>query len=193
MGDASALTGCSFMTRGGGPEYTFARLDIVQANHPAQTLPAQHSSCAPTYHLKARTCVKLFLLVASALLYLVALTLPALHGGGDSVGGLVILLFGWMQVFDGQCIAWMSNPLFFIAWLCYFLKLYRMSSGLMLSACLIGLDTFRATKFAKNEAGHEVLIDHVGAAFYVWELSFLALLAVVLLRLSESRRQVAPG
>lgn len=148
---------------------------------------------AAVHHFKIGTCVKLFLLVSSALLYLVALCLPALHGGRDDVGGLVILLFGWIQVFDGQCVAWMSNPLFFIALLCYFLKLYRMASALMLSACLIGLDTFCATKFAKNEAGHEVLIDHVGAAFYVWELSFLALLALVLIRLSESRRQVAVG
>ena len=127
--------------------------------------------------------MKVSLLVLSALLYGIALCLPALHGGNDQLGGFVILLLGWIQLVDGQCIAWLSNPLFFLAWLCYFLKLDKLAAALLVSACLIGLDTFRATRFDKNEAGHQVTIDHVVAAFYVWELSFLILLAVVLMRL----------
>nr|WP_283161902.1 hypothetical protein [Xanthomonas nasturtii] len=132
------------------------------------------------------------MLIASALLYVVALCLPALHGGADQVGGLIILLFGWIQILDGQCIAWVSNLLFFGAWLCYFVKFYRMASGLLFAACLIGMDTFRATRYLKNEAGHEVIIDQVGAAFYVWELSFVALLVLVLMRLSEMRSSKQP-
>lgn len=127
--------------------------------------------------------VKRFLLVLSALLYVVALCLPALHGGDEHLGGFVILLLGWMQVVDGQCIAWMSNPLYWLAWLCYGLKVDKMAAALLMAACLIGLDTFRATRFDKNEAGHQVMIDHVGAAFYVWALSFVVLLVVVLIRL----------
>ncbi|CAD1797414.1 hypothetical protein CPBF426_40200 [Xanthomonas arboricola pv. juglandis] len=127
--------------------------------------------------------MKIFLPVLSALLYGVALCLPALHGGNDHLGGFVILLLGWMQVVDGQCVAWMSNPLFFLAWLCYLFKVDKVAAALLVAACLIGLDTFRATRFDKNEAGHQVMIDHVGIAFYVWELSFVALLVVVLMRL----------
>ncbi|MCC4604526.1 hypothetical protein [Xanthomonas campestris] len=130
--------------------------------------------------------MKPFLLVLSALLYGIALCLPALHGGDTSVGGLVLLLFGWMQVIDGQCVAWMSNPLFLLAWPCHFLKLDKMAAALLMAACLIGLDTFRATRFDRNEAGHQVMIDHVGAAFYVWELSFVVLLTLVLMRISST-------
>ncbi|PKV10653.1 hypothetical protein [Xanthomonas prunicola] len=131
--------------------------------------------------------MKVFLLVVSALLYIAALCLPALQGGAEQVSGVVLLMFGWIQVFDGQCFAWLSNLLFFGAWLCYFFKSYRTTLGLLLSACLIGMDTFRATRYLKNEAGHEVIIDRVGAAFYVWELSFLALLIVVLMRMAKNR------
>ncbi len=127
--------------------------------------------------------MKLFPLLLSALLYGISLCLPALHGGNDQLGGFVILLLGWMQVLDGQCLAWMSNPLFLLAWLCYFLKADRMAAALLVAACLIGLDTFRATRFDKNEAGQQVMIDHVGAAFYVWELSFVVLLVLVLTRI----------
>ncbi|MCD0245988.1 hypothetical protein JWH11_08225 [Xanthomonas melonis] len=123
------------------------------------------------------------LLVSSALLYAAALCLPALHGGDTSLGGLAILLFGWMQVIDGQCVAWMSNPLFLLAWLGYFLKADRMAAVLLVAACLIGLDAFRATRFDRNEAGHQVMIDHVGVAFYLWELSFVVLLVLVLMRI----------
>ncbi|WP_372392582.1 hypothetical protein ACCQ05_00580 [Xanthomonas sp. NCPPB 3582] len=130
--------------------------------------------------------MKPFLLVLSALLYGIALCLPALHGGDTSVGGFVILLFGWMQVIDGQCVAWISNPLFLLAWLCYLLKVDKMAAALLVAACLIGLDTFRATRFDRNEAGHQVMIDHVGAAFYVWELSFVVLLVLVLMRISST-------
>ncbi|USJ02560.1 hypothetical protein MUG10_11070 [Xanthomonas prunicola] len=137
--------------------------------------------------------MKAFLLVVSALLYIAALCLPALHGGAEQVSGVVLLMFGWIQVFDSQCFAWLSNLLFFGAWLCYFFKADRTTLGLLLSACLIGMDTFRATRYLKNEAGHEVIIDRVGAAFYVWELSFLALLIVVLIRLSEKRSVKQPN
>ncbi|SBV52354.1 hypothetical protein XBLMG947_3149 [Xanthomonas bromi] len=126
-----------------------------------------------------------FLLVVSALLYVAALCLPALHGGAEQVSGVVLLLFGWIQVLDGQCIAWWINLLFFGAWLCYFVKFHRTASGLLVAACVIEMDTFRATGYLKNEAGHDVMIDRVGATFYIWELSFLALLIVVLMRLSK--------
>ncbi|MBO9739694.1 hypothetical protein J7432_11875 [Xanthomonas axonopodis pv. begoniae] len=133
------------------------------------------------------------LLVVSALLYVAALCLPALHGGAEHVSGVVLLMLGWIQVLDGQCVAWLANLLFFTAWLCYFFKADRTALGLLLSACLIGMDTFRANRYLKNEAGHEVMIDRVGAAFYVWELSFLALLIVVLMRLSEKRGVARPN
>nr|WP_217349459.1 hypothetical protein [Xanthomonas vasicola] len=127
------------------------------------------------------------MLVVSALLYVAALYLPALHGGAEQVSGVVLLMFGWIQVLDGQCFAWLGNLLFFGAWLCYVFKSDRAAFGQLLLACLVGVDTFRATRYLKNEAGHEVIIDHVGAAFYVWELSFLALLVVVLMHMAQNR------
>lgn len=37
------------------------------------------------------------------------------------------------------------------------------------------------------------MIDRIGAAFYVWELSFLVLVIVVLMRLSETRGVTRPN
>jgi len=114
-------------------------------------------------------------LVASALAYIVALFLPALYGGGSHVIGFVLLVLGWVQSHHGECYAWFANPVFFVGFFAFALRRFKVSLCCTALACLIGLDTFRATVFSLNEAGNDA-IEHVGAAFYVWQLSFIVLL-----------------
>jgi hypothetical protein len=117
-----------------------------------------------------------FLAIAT---YITSLFFPALLGGGTSLDGTTLLLFGWVQTLDGQCIAWLANPIFFAALAFYILKQFKFAAGLSFIAILVALDTFRATKFPPNEA-YEVAIDSVGLAFYVWMTSFILLLLVSL-------------
>lgn len=125
-------------------------------------------------------------LLLCALAYGVALFLPALHGGGSHLIGLVLLLLGWAQIASGACLAWLANPVFVAGFVAFAVRRFRLALGAAALSCLIGLDTFRAAVFSLNEAGHDVAIERVGAAFYVWELSFVVLLVA-------SARRVAVG
>ncbi len=115
-------------------------------------------------------------LIASALAYIVALSLPALYGGGSHIIGFVLRVLGWVQSNNGECYAWFANPVFFAGFFTFALRGVKVALCCAALACLIGLDTFRATVFSLNEAGNDVAIEHVGAAFYVWQLSFIVLL-----------------
>ncbi|KQQ70009.1 hypothetical protein ASF73_12955 [Xanthomonas sp. Leaf131] len=124
----------------------------------------------------------------SAVVYLISLFLPALHGGGKQIVGLVLLLLGWLQTADAQCFAWLANPLYLAAWGALLFKRFALSCSIALVACVVGLDTFRATVFSPDERGEDVLIDKVGIAFYVWELSFIIIVVASLLRWHSARK-----
>jgi len=132
-------------------------------------------------------------LIASALAYIVALFLPALHGGGSHVIGFVLLVLGWVQSHNGECYAWFANPVFFTGFFAFALRRFKVALCCAALACLIGLDTFRATVFSLNEAGNDVAIEHVGAAFYVWQLSFIVLLLASIRMMSIGRSSTPSG
>jgi hypothetical protein len=117
---------------------------------------------------------KRILWLLALLAYITSLFFPALYGGGTSVGGVTLLLFGWVQTLDGQCYAWLANPTFFAAFTFFILSRFKIATGMSLLACLIALDTFRATRFPPNEA-YTVAIDAIGTAFYIWMASFIFL------------------
>ena len=112
----------------------------------------------------------LFTLIA----YITSLFFPALYGGGTYLDGVTLLLYGWAKTLDGQCYAWLANPIFFAAFIFFILSRFKIAAGISLLAFLIGLDTFRATRFPPNEA-YTVAIDAVGPAFYIWMASFIFL------------------
>jgi hypothetical protein len=115
----------------------------------------------------------IFLLLA-LVTYTTSLFFPALHGGGTSLNGTALLLFGWVQTLTGQCIAWLANPIYFAALIFFILSRFKMAAGMSFLACLVALDTFRATRFPPNEA-YDVAIEAIGTAFYVWMASFILL------------------
>ena len=127
-----------------------------------------------------------FVLLCSLAAYLIALGLPALHGGAKSLSGLTLLLLGWFQAVGGECFAWLANLLFFAGIALFFCKRYRATLIAALTASLVGLDTFRATRFSVDSAGYNTNIDHIGYAFYVWQLSFILLAITSALRSSAN-------
>jgi hypothetical protein len=116
-----------------------------------------------------------FDLLISLVIYLISLFLPSLYGGGTYLGGLVLLCMGWAQIPDGQCFAWISNPIFASAVVCFLCKNFKPAGVFSLAASVVGLDTFRATVFSPDARGMDVQIEAVGSAFYLWQLSFIVL------------------
>ena len=117
--------------------------------------------------------------------YIVALALPALHGTGKSIHGISLLLLGWVQV-PVECVAWLANLTFVTSAMLFLLKRYRGSAVFAATSVLVGLDTFRATRFSVDSACYNIAIEHVGSAFYGWQLSFLLLGVASVLRASAN-------
>ncbi len=118
---------------------------------------------------------KKYWLLVSIFFYAAALLLPALYGGGSSQVGWVVLLLGAFKIPGAECLAWLANPLFFIAVFCFGFNKLRAAFSLSLCAAAIGLDTFRLSGFPLDAGGFNVPVTSVGPAFYVWMLSFLVL------------------
>lgn len=115
---------------------------------------------------------RIVLLLASVLVYVASLFLPAVHGGGTYLVGLTIGILGFLTA---DSYAWYSNILYFFAILAFLFRRHKWAFSLSVAAALLGLDTFRLSQFQIDSAGYRVPVDHVGLAFYVWEAAFLIL------------------
>ncbi len=125
-----------------------------------------------------------YLIWISSGLYLVSLTLPGFIlkydwdvSFNDNIWyGYNILAMGGLGIFVGQY-AWYANPLFFLALLFIFFKLYRAATITSLLCFLVGINAIFFEKFPKNEGSStdNYIIDHLGLGYYVWELSFVFL------------------
>lgn len=118
--------------------------------------------------------IKHILWLLALVTYITSLCFPALHGGGTSLDGVTLLLFGWVQILNAQCIAWLANPIYFAALTFFILSRFKIAAGLSFFGCLVALDTFRATRFPPNEA-YDVPIEAIGIAFYIWVTSIIFL------------------
>lgn len=131
--------------------------------------------------------IRTSLLLITLATYLVSLLLPALHGDGNQNMGLVLLLLGWFQMVDGQCMAWLANPIYAVGVLLFIRDKFKAAAILSLLSCLVGLDTFRATHL--SSAVRDFPITSIGSAFFVWEISFVLLgLASIYFAATNSRK-----
>lgn len=128
--------------------------------------------------------------LASLASYAVSLALPAVHGRGHSLDGFALLLLGWVQA-PVECAAWLANLTFFSAVLLFLIRSYRASLCLAVGSVAIGFDTFRATRFSIDSGGFNIPIESIGAAFYVWQVSFI-LLAIASYRRTSANPPVPP-
>jgi hypothetical protein len=68
----------------------------------------------------------------------------------------------------------------------------RVSGWLAFSAFLLGLDALAFIKEPLDESGgNNIYVDHLGSAFYIWEMSFLLIVLsrVVPIMISKTRPQ----
>lgn len=111
--------------------------------------------------------------IASLLVFMTSMFLPAIHAGGIVIQGSQLLWMGWMGMLYSGIVAWLANPLYVLALLLMILRKDRGAFWLGLAAFLIGLDSLRLDTWRVDEK--PVPIDHLGTSFYLWEASFLIL------------------
>ncbi len=112
----------------------------------------------------------------SAVFYLLALCLDGFYIEGDNprawAPGIGLLTAGWFTVFDGV-LAWLANPLLFMAWI-------SIASGAMssawyysLAALILSLSFLGVRKITTSESGHKSKIIGLGLGYWCWMLSSL--------------------
>lgn len=112
----------------------------------------------------------------AAILFAVALGLPALEvAGGRVYSGLEVLLEGWRGARAGV-FAWFANPLFGAAF-ALALGGYRRAAGVASGAgCLLALTSFAAASIARQQGMALPELDYL-AGFHVWLAAQFGLLA----------------
>lgn len=87
----------------------------------------------------------------SCLLFVVACALPAIEGQsfgetGSSIAshaGVLVLVFGWIGVLQGQ-FAWLANPLLLLTWILLLARRWTMAILVGILAFVAGSQTFAA-------------------------------------------------
>lgn len=135
--------------------------------------------------------LKWFLGIAAALLWGIALFLPAYS---DGTPGIACFLFGWSMLFDGHTfafLAWFGNLPFCIAFFMFLFATRR--SGIRNAAIFAGVGflfafgAFTITEITHGETGTISQVDAVSGT-YVWLLSHLVLLGGTAMCFYHSRK-----
>jgi len=96
-------------------------------------------------------------------------------GGNDLWSGLLVLILGWIGIFQGV-VAWFANPAWLVAVILLFGSKFKASAVWAVATICLALTSFFLNAIAANEGGGEIHIQTMGCGFYVWLLSFLVLL-----------------
>lgn len=124
-------------------------------------------------------------LIVSLLLFIISLTQPAVYTQGNEMHALVCFILGWAELF-GDGIAWLANPLFFIAVFFLLIKQVKISTVLSFLAVCMSLYYLSAETITVNEAGHRSPIVSYGPGYYLWMISCLSLFIRNLILLRSS-------
>jgi hypothetical protein len=96
---------------------------------------------------------------------------------GERLGGLVILLFGWLQTFYilsvGPFVAltWWANVTIPIVWVLIIMRRYKGAVKVAFSGLALSLIYLVGNRVATDESGgwHPI---HYGSAYWIWVSSF---------------------
>ena len=118
--------------------------------------------------------------------YVLSLAMPAFRfspdepwvkfsGGNDLWSGLVVLMLGWVGIFQGV-LAWFANPAWLVAVILLFRSRFKACAAWAFAAICLALTSYFLNAIAADEGGGEIHIQTMGSGFYVWLLSLLVLL-----------------
>lgn len=134
------------------------------------------------------------LVAISAVLLAIACVLPVLvfsESQQETWFGWSVLVIGAFGIFIGQ-IGWIANPILVLAWLASLLRWWIASAVIAFFGLIIALSSFRIVgqSIPMDEAGmRHATVSFLHIGFYVWLLSFLAMIAgPIALRMVSARR-----
>lgn len=126
------------------------------------------------------------ILLICLILYLASLPFTAVYAKEHEMSGLACALLGWAEM-DGGGIAWMANPLLFIAVFIFLLKKIKISAVISLIAFGLTFCYLSVGEITVNEAGHKFPITGYGPGYFLWIASCFSLLIgnIILMRSPE--------
>ncbi|MDR2235971.1 MAG: hypothetical protein LBE92_07605 [Chryseobacterium sp.] len=127
------------------------------------------------------------ILIISAVIYIVSLLFPAVKAGTKEVYGLTCFLFGWTEM-QGGGIAWLANPVLFIAAFALLLDKVKASAVLSFIAVALTFCFLSVKEVTVDEAGHQYAIVSYGPAYFLWMASCFSLFIGNLFLLMSSRK-----
>lgn len=116
------------------------------------------------------------ILLVSLILFMTSLPFTAVHAKGHEMSGLACFLLGWAEM-QGGGIAWMANPLLFIAAFFLLLKQVKLSAVISFVALCLTFCYLSVGEITVNEAGHQFPITGYGPAYFLWIASCFSLFA----------------
>lgn len=137
------------------------------------------------------------LLILSVLLYLVSLSQDAFYidRPDDHAAwspGLVLLLTGWLAVFDGQ-IAWLANPCLLFAWVFVMIRPLRWTALVCaLASTAFALSFLLYRDILANEAGHRADITGYAIGYGLWVASCVVMVVagIIAVQQPQSRDEI---
>ncbi|MBT2621969.1 hypothetical protein [Chryseobacterium sp. ISL-6] len=113
-------------------------------------------------------------IIVSLAIFIISLTQTAVYTKGNEMHAFACFLLGWMDLF-GEGVAWLANPLFFIALFFLLLKQVKISTVFSFLAICMSLYYLSAESITVDEAGHKSPIVSYGLGYYLWIASGLSL------------------
>jgi len=114
------------------------------------------------------------ILLVSLFLFIISLPFTAVFAKDHEMSGLACFLLGWAEM-SGGGIAWMANPLLFIAAFFFLLKQPKISAVISLIAVCLTFCYLSVAEITVNEAGHKYPITGYGPGYFLWIASCLSL------------------
>jgi len=104
----------------------------------------------------------------------------AVAESAEAAEPIAIFLSGWLGLFSGStaCVAWLANPLFFVAAI-LFLRNRRRATVVGLLAFLFAASFLFARSIINDEAGHYAKITGYKAGYWLWLGSIGILLCTI--------------
>ncbi|PWN68263.1 hypothetical protein C1631_016285 [Chryseobacterium phosphatilyticum] len=107
------------------------------------------------------------ILIISLFLFIISLPFTAVFAQNHEMSGLACFLLGWAEM-QGGGIAWMANPLMFIAAFFFLLKKPKISAVISFIAVCLTFCFLSVSEITVNEAGHKFPITGYGPAYFLW-------------------------
>jgi hypothetical protein len=145
----------------------------VRRNSLTTPLASSRPASSEKTTIVGRTLLCSLIVTASAILFAASLPLDGYYTGNSDKGSpcYLLLLLGWLGVFDG-IVAWFASPFLVFSWMfIWFRSLRFVSLGCILLAICLSLSFLLQPDVLKDEGGNRIDITGYGLGYWLWVAS----------------------